>query len=71
MKRALITGITGPDGSYLAKLPLKGYVAAGSPAEVYFCWATRNYSRIVWVARGQQHLVQSRITASRRDIHDS
>lgn len=39
-------GITGPDGSYLAKLPLKGYVAAGSPAEVYFCWATRNYREL-------------------------
>ncbi len=57
VKRALITGI-GPDGSYLAKLPLKGYVALFSQQKVYFCWAsTRNRG----YGLGQRHLVQSRI----------
>ncbi len=47
MKKALITGITGQDGSYLAELLLsKGYEVHGIDRRVAFEYPTDRYSRI-------------------------
>ena len=59
-KRALITGITGQDGSYLAELLLeKGYKVFGVVRRL----STPNYSRI-------EHL-RDKITLIDADLHDS
>lgn len=54
MKRALITGVTGQDGSYLAELLLeKGYVVSGVVRRV----STENFERIEHL-RDRIHLIQ-------------
>jgi GDPmannose 4,6-dehydratase len=59
-KRALITGITGQDGSYLAELLLeKGYKVFGAVRRL----STPNYGRI-------EH-IRDRITLIDADLHDS
>ena len=59
-KRALITGITGQDGSYLAELLLeKGYKVFGTVRRL----STPNYSRI-------EHL-RDHVTLIDADLHDS
>src|SRR5437660_81308 len=70
-KRALITGITGQDGSYLAELLVeKGYEIHGMVRRT--CpLAGCELPRSLWDVHLQRHSLQPRIAATRRKLCDA